>query len=101
MNQAEKISLISKSYTINSIGVSVATETKKSVYAIKANINQSEFYEAGQQGLKPYGAYAVRITEYNGEDEIEVGTKRLTVYRTYTRTDGRVELYATDRKGQK
>lgn len=101
MNQAEKISLISKSYTINSIGVSVATETKKSVYAIKTNINQSEFYEAGQQGLKPYGAYAVRITEYNGEDEIEVGTKRLTVYRTYTRTDGRVELYATDRKGQK
>ena len=101
MNQAEKISLISKSYTIDSIGVSVATETKKPVYAIKSNINQSEFYEAGQQGLKPYGAYAVRITEYNGEDEIEVGTKRLTIYRTYTRTDGRVELYATDRKGQK
>ena len=101
MNQAEKISLISKSYTIDSIGVSVAAETKKSVYAIRSNINQSEFYEAGQQGLKPYGVYAVRITEYNGEDEIEVGTKRLTVYRTYTRADGRVELYATDRKGQK
>ena len=101
MNQAEKISLISKSYTIDSIGVPVATETKKSVYAIRSNLNQSEFYEAGQQGLKPYGVYAVRITEYNGEDEIEVGTKRLTVYRTYTRTDGRVELYATDRKGQK
>ena len=54
MNQAVKISLISKSYTTNSIGVPVATETKKARYAIKFNINQSEFYQAGQQGLKPY-----------------------------------------------
>ena len=101
MNQAVKISLIQKSYAVDSIGVPVATETKKSVYAIMTNINQSEFYEAGQQGLKPYGCYAVRLMEYNGEDEIEVGTKRLTIYRTYNRTDGRVELYATERKGQK
>lgn len=101
MNQAVKISLISKSYTTNSIGVPVATETKKARYAIKSNINQSEFYQAGQQGLKPYACYAVRMTEYDGEDEIEVDSKRLTVYRTYTRTDGRVELYVTERKGTK
>lgn len=101
MNQAAKIKLIAKTYTTNSIGVVTATEVKKTRFAIMSNINQSEFYEAGQAGLKPYACYSVRVTEYDGEDEIEVGNKRLTVYRTYNRVDGRVELYTTERKGQK
>lgn len=101
MNQAIKISLISKSYTTDSIGVPVPTRTKKDVFAVMSSINQSEFYEAGQQGLQPYACYAVRMTEYSGEDEIEVNGEELTIYRTYNRTDGRVELYATKRKGSK
>ena len=101
MNQAYKISLISKSYATSEIGVPVATETKKSVYAIKSSISQSEYYQGGMTGLEPYAVYAVRMTEYSGEDELEDGTERLTVYRTYNRTDGRTELYATKRKGSK
>ena len=101
MNQAVKIKLIAKTYTTNSIGVVTATEVEKTRWAIMSNINQSEFYEAGQQGLKPYACYSLRLTEYDGEDEIKVGNKRLTVYRTYNRVDGRVELYTTERKGQK
>lgn len=101
MNQAAKIKLIAKSYTTSSIGVPVATEVKKTRFAIMTNINQSEYYQAGEQGLKPFACYSIRITEYNGEDEIEVGSKRLTIYRTYNRTDGRVELYTAERKGQR
>lgn len=101
MNNVFKISLISKSYATNEIGVPVATETKLSRYAMKSSINQSEFYDAGLQGLQPMACYTVRLTEYNGEDEIEDGSERLTVYRTYNRTDGRVELYVAKRKGQK
>lgn len=101
MNSVAKISLIGKSYALNEIGVPEPTETKTSVYAYKTSINQSEFYQSGLQGLQPYACYVVRLPEYHGEDEIEEGTKRLTVYRTYDRTDGRVELYTTERKGQK
>ena len=101
MNNVAKISLISKSYTLDEIGVPKPTETKKSVYAYKSSINQSEFYQSGLQGLQPYACYTVRLMEYNGEDEIEDGNKQLTVYRTYNRTDGRVELYTVKRKGQK
>ena len=101
MNNVVKISLISKTYATNEIGVPVATETKLSRYAMKSSINQSEFYEAGLQGLQPMACYTVRLTEYNGEDEIEDGSERLTIYRTYNRTDGRVELYVAKRKGQK
>jgi len=101
MNNAVKISLISKSYTVDEIGVPVATETKLARFATKSSINQSEFYQAGLQGLQPMACYTVRLTEYNGEDELEDGTERLTVYRTYNRTDGRVELYTAKRKGAK
>ena len=101
MNQAIKISLISKTYATDSIGNPVATKKKTDVFAVMSSINQSEFYEAGIQGLQPMACYTVRLTEYNGEDEIEDGSERLTVYRTYNRTDGRVELYTAKRKGQK
>lgn len=101
MNQSIKISLISKTYTIDSIGVPVPVPVKKNVFAVMSSINQSEFYEAGQQGLQPYACYTVRLTEYSGEDEIEVNGEALTIYRTYNRPDGRVELYATKRKGSK
>ena len=101
MNNVAKISLISKSYTVDSIGVPVPTETKNSRYAYVSSINSSEFYEVGQAGLQPYACYTVRLTEYGGEDELEIGSERLTIYRTYNRVDGRVELYTAKRKGSK
>lgn len=101
MNNAVKISLISKTYTIDSVGNPIPTATKRDVFAVMSSINQSEFYEAGQQGLRPNACYAVRLTEYNGEDELEYDGKRYTIYRTYNRVDGRVELYVTERKGSK
>ena len=101
MNQAYKISLIQKSYATSNIGVPVATETKKAVFAIKSSVNQSEFYQAGMIGLEPNACYAVRITDYFGEDELEDNGTKLTIYRTYNRPDGRMELYTTKRKGTK
>lgn len=101
MNQTIKISLIRKTYTVDSIGNPIPTEEKLSRYAITSNINQSEYYNAELQGLRPYACYTVRLMEYDGEDEIEVDGKRLTIYRTYNRTDGRVELYTVERKGTK
>ena len=99
MNQVIKISLISKSHTLNSIGVTVTTETKTDVFAQAYSVTQAEFFKAGQEGLKPQGIYAVRSMEYAGQDEIEVNSERFTVYRTFVRVDGRTELYVSRRKG--
>ena len=99
MNQVVKISLITRSYTLNEIGVSIPTEKKNDVFASVYSISQAEFYRAGQDGLRPQAVYAVRVTEYNNEDEIEVNSERLSVYRTYVRVDGRIELYTAKRKG--
>lgn len=101
MNQAVKISLITKTYTINEIGVSEAKESTKELFAVKHSISQSEFYSAGLQGFKPEARYDVLLTEYAGQDELEENGNRFTIYRTYDREDGRIELYATQRKGSK
>ena len=101
MNNATKISLISKTYTIDSVGNPVATPSEREVFAVKSSINQSEFYDAGQAGLKPYACFTVRLWDYQGEDELKENDKPYTIYRTYNRVDGRVELYATERKGVK
>ena len=100
MNQAKKVKLISKEYAFTSIGAVTVTEAKTSVFAIVASVSQNEFYQAGQQGFKPEKRYDVRLTEYGGQDELEVSGERFTIYRTFDRDDGRVELYATKRKGQ-
>lgn len=101
MNQIKQIKLISKEYTLNAIGVPVAREIPKTVFASMYSVSQVEFYRAGQEGLKPQAVYAVRFPEYSGEDEIEADGERFTVYRTYIRVDGRIELYVTKRKGEK
>lgn len=101
MNQAQKIKLISKSYAVSSIGIHVAIESKISTFAVRHSVSQSEFYNAGQQGFKPEARFDIYQTEYSGEEELEAGGERLTIYRTYEREDGRVELYATKRKGTK
>lgn len=100
MNLAQKIKLINKDYSFSSIGAVKVTESKTSVFAIKSSVSQNEFYQAGQQGFKPEARYDVRLTEYDGQDELEAAGERLTIYRTFDRDDGRVELYATKRKGQ-
>ena len=99
MNQVEKISLVSKRYTYDNIGVAQISAVKTDVYAFKFSVGQQEFFEAGQQGLKPTAVFAVRSTEYDGQEELESNGEKLTVYRTYERTDGRTELYTTRRKG--
>lgn len=103
MNQAKKISLISSAYTYTSIGVPVPQESKKDVFAFVFSVGQTEFFNAGQHGFKPDAVYAVRTVEYGGQKELEVDkngtTERFAIYRTYERTDGRTELYASRRKG--
>lgn len=99
MNQSVKVSLISKQYSINAIGVTQVTESKTEVFAQKYSVSQNEFFQAGQEGFKPSAVYAVRTMEYDGQDELEDNSERKYIYRTFERSDGRVELYTRGRKG--
>lgn len=99
MNLAEKIALISTEYTQDDIGQWVEERTETDVFAIVESVTMSEFYQAGMQGFKPEYRMTVWMSEYNGQNLIEYNDKTYTVYRTYRRDDGRMELYVTERKG--
>ncbi|MBQ5825170.1 MAG: phage head closure protein [Clostridia bacterium] len=99
MNLAEKIALISTEYTQDDIGQWIEERTETDVFAIVESVTMSEFYQAGMQGFKPEYRMTVWMTEYNGQNLIEYNDKTYTVYRTYRRDDGRMELYVTERKG--
>lgn len=100
MNQAAKISLIKTEYAQDSIGEWTETTSKKNVFSYVSSVTMTEFYQAGLQGMKPEFRFLVWISEYDGEETLEYDGKIYTIYRTYIRDDGRIELYVALRKGE-
>ena len=99
MNRAKKIKLISNAYTCDSIGQFVPTESEKSVFAIVRSASQSEFFNAGENGFKPDKVFDVLMTEYEGQMRVKYGNDIYSIYRSYVRDDGRIELYTEMRVG--
>lgn len=69
------------------------------VFGIVSSVTMSEFYQAGLQGFKPDFRVTIWMTEYHDEEELVYNDKVFSIYRTYIRDDGRIELYVTERKG--
>jgi len=99
MNRAEKISLISIEYTQDDIGQWLEERTETDVFALVESVTMSEFYQAGMQGFKPEYRMTVWMNEYGGQKLLEYAGLTYTIYRTFRRDDGRIELYVTERKG--
>ena len=99
MNQAAKIVLLKSEYTQDAIGQFVRTTKETSVFGYVSSVTMNEFYQAGQQGLKPDFRITIWKNEYDNEEELRYNNVVYTVYRTYWRDDGRIELYVTKRKG--
>lgn len=99
MNKAKTIELISKTYGVNVIGDRVPTYESRSVFATLESIGQREFFLAGEQGFKAEGKLLIRLNEYEGEERLLMDGYVYTIYRTFDRDDGRIEIYLTDRVG--
>lgn len=95
----EKAFLMREEYEKDAIGQEISKETKRGVFCEISSISQSEFRTAGQSGIKPECKVVIWEAEYNNEQIIEINGKRFTVYRTYSRDDGKIELYAETRIG--
>lgn len=100
MNKAKKISLHTVTYTTDALGQKIPTVVLKPIFAIVRSASQSEFFNAGQEGLKPDKVFDVLITEYDGETELTYNSEVYSIYRVYERDDARVELYTEKRAGQ-
>lgn len=100
MNLAEKITLISTEYTQDDLGEWTETQTNTEVFAMVNSVTMSEFYNAGLQGFKPDFRFTVWMNEYADQELVEYKDKIYSVYRTYRRDDGRIELYVNEKKGE-
>lgn len=76
----------------------IRREVRKEVIAIESPISRTEFYSAGQIGIRPDFLFTINPCEYFGEEVAEFvdqygKTNRLSIYRTYERTPDELELY--------
>ena len=94
----EVVKLISKTFTVDEYFREIEVETERTIFADKQSVSQSEFFAAGQSGLKAQYRFTVRLSEYKGENELLFDGKRYAIYRTFEKGED-IELYCELRVG--
>lgn len=91
--------LISTAYVVDNIGQRIPTETQREVFCGVRSVSGSEFFSAGQNGIKASLQVTVDIDDYQNEKIVEVEGVRYGIYRTYRGRQGEIELYLEEKAG--
>lgn len=59
----------------------------------------SEFFQAGQKGIKPSTVLLIDSESYGGEEKVKYNDILFSIYRFYLRADGLTELYLSKKIG--
>lgn len=92
------IELVTVTKTQDEYGIWRTSETTKKVFCQVDSVTQSEFFEAGRNGLNPEFRFTVFFGDYSNEPIVIYKGNRYAVYRTYLTRNDRLELYV-ERKG--
>ena len=93
MLYSDVANLISQTYTVNSVGDPVATETSRQVYVEVKSLGLKRKIEAMATGLNiEFKLILSDIAEYNGEKIVEYKSVRYNVVNVYVADDQSVEL---------
>lgn len=93
MLYADVATLIAQTYTVNSIGDSVASETSRQVYVEVKSVGLKRKIEAMATGLNiEFKLILADVQEYNGEKIVEYRGVRYNVLSVYIADDQSVEL---------
>ena len=94
------LTLITETYTTNSFGEEIATETSRDVLARSSEITREEWYRAGQVGLNPDLLIITAACNYAGEKKAAWHGVTYAIYRIYRRAESdEIELYMTRQAG--
>lgn len=99
MDRSTPIYLIGMTYSADAIGQRIPTDTSRKVYANVRSVTRSEWATAGQMGLKPELMAVIFEPDYQGEEIVEINSKRYGVYRTFHDANDRLELYLEEKAG--
>lgn len=98
MDRSDVINLLEVVKTQDDYGRWIEATEKHQVFCQVMSISQSEFFDAGRNGLNPSFKFVIFFGDYNNEPMVEYKDETYTIYRTYhTKTD-KLELYC-ERKG--
>ena len=92
------IELIKKTESVDSIGQSEYTETRRKVFCRVESVSGAEWFQGGQNGIKPEFKFIIFFGDYSDEVELEFKGTVYSIYRTYTDGDD-FELYAERKVG--
>ena len=98
MDRSDIINLISVKRTQDTYGVWREELKYKQVFCSVQSITQTEFFEAGRNGLNPSYKFTLFFADYEDEPMVEYKGQTYSVYRTYLRKSDTLELYV-ERKG--
>lgn len=99
MNMQDVITLRKTEISVDDYGVPQNEVTETDVYARVESVSASEFFDAGQNGLKPEYRFTVSAWEYGDEEELSYNGRLYSIYRTYRRSLDLIELYAERKVG--
>lgn len=99
MDRSKAIKLISKTYTEDTIGQLIPTETEKTVYCNLKSTSRQEWKAAGEMGLNPKYVITMFSPDYNGEQIAKIDNVKYAIYRTYQTTNDLIELYCEEKAG--
>lgn len=94
----ELITLISESFATDAIGQRIPVETMRDVWAHISSVSRAEWFQGGQNGMKPALVAVTPKVNYADEKTVVIRGKRYSVYRTYFTYDGdTIELYLEEK----
>lgn len=82
MEYTQDLTLIKLTTTLDELGNTIYTETKTDVLAKKNIVGTKEFYSAVAIGITPTAELQIRLSNYDGEQEVEYKGIRYSVIRT-------------------
>lgn len=84
-------------YTTDNNGNQVQEDIPlRMAFCAELPISSNEFYKAGKAGIKPECLLLINTEEYCGEKSVVYNEISYSIYRTYPRSDGYMELYCKE-----
>ena len=91
--------LIAVTYEKDALKQQTPVERSREVFCTIGSIQQSEFFAAGRNGLRPQMRVKVFAEDYQREELIEVDGVRYRIDRTYLGDNEQLELYLERKAG--
>ena len=94
MSYDNEVTLLSYTYEPDAIGQHRPNlePVRTTILCRERSVRASEFYAAGQAGLRPEVVLVVHRFEYDGQSEVEYQGRKLQVLRTYATGTEEIEL---------